>query len=356
MVFPKDPNAQDLIAANEDQLVDQLGLSGTIVYIPNCDRLSSKTAKTLVEHATRDMARMYRCQLGEGIRLYINNRRFEAFDPTYWMQNARHTRIEGLTEFRSRLINSWPDIQIPIEEGSSETALASVKLYMLPIESWYDLPRKVLRNDLQIFEDHLVSFVRNGREVHIGSVLELSGKRHGDSAWLRLQVDFAGELDEAFGVAMNKQGVRPKKYALEAIRERIREDVSRVREKTAQFRAEHTRKGSRSHLSEAERRAQQADALQAKPLPVFTATTEEEKAALEQNLRSLAITLKRHEESDEEADPELAQKYEEFKQNLDQAVQEQAKAAQQTQSLRDKYKEQMKERVAQKGEQLKAEL
>ena len=45
------------------------------------------------------------------------------------------------------------------------------------------------------------------------------------------------------------------------------------------------------------------------------------------------------EESDEEADPELAQKYEEFKQNLDQAVQEQAKAAQQTQSLRDKYKD-----------------
>jgi hypothetical protein len=301
MVFPKDPNAQDLVAADEDRLVEQLGRSGTIVFIPECDRLSSKTAKTLVEHATRDMARIYRRQLGEGLRLYINNRRVEAFDPTYWMQNARHARVEGLTETRSRLINSWPDIQVPIEEGSSETAPASVKLYMLPIESWYALPRKVLRNDLQVFEDHLVSFVRNGREVHIGTVLELSGKRHGDSAWLRIQVDFAGDLDEAFGVAMNKQGVRPKKYALEVIREQIREDVSRVRDKTAQFRAEHTRKGSKAHVSEAERLAQESDALQTKPLPVFTATTEEERAALEQNLRALAITLKRHDETDEEA-------------------------------------------------------
>ncbi|MFQ5727810.1 MAG: TetR/AcrR family transcriptional regulator, partial [Salmonella enterica] len=50
---------------------------------------------------------------------------------------------------------------------------------------------------------------------------------------------------EAFGVAMNKQGVRAKKYALHAIREAIHEDVVRVKEKTAQYRAEHTRKGSR---------------------------------------------------------------------------------------------------------------
>jgi hypothetical protein len=300
MIFPKDATQQELLARDEDQLAQHLGRSGTIVFIPDCDRLSSKTAKTLVDHATRDMARVYRRQLGEGLRLYINNRRIEAFDPTYWMLNARHTKIEGLSETRSRLVHSWPNIEVPIEEGSKETGTVSAKLYMLPMEAWYDLPRKTLR-DLQVFEDHLVSFVRNGREVHIGTVAELSGRRHADAVWMRLQIDFGGDLDEAFGVAMNKQGVRPKKYALDCIREQIREEVSRIREATAEFRAEHTKKGSKSKLSEAERIAKDADAFQARQLPSWAAETEEEKNALEQNLRALAVTLKRHDETDNDA-------------------------------------------------------
>jgi hypothetical protein len=299
--YPKDPNRQDLLANDEDELLDRMSRSGTMVLIPDCDRLTYKKAQSLAEHATKEIARIYRRQIGEGLRLYINNRRIEPFDPTYWMQNARHTSIPDLPETRSRLINTWPDIQIPIQEGSERTAPASVRLYLLPIEAWSSLPRKTLKNDLQIFDDHLVSFVRNGREVHIGTVPELSGRRHADSVWLRLQVDFGGELDEAFGVAMNKQGVRPKKYALDAIRDVIREEVTRVREMTARFRAEHTRKGSKSNLSEAERRANEADALQGKPLPQPAPETDEEKRALEENLRTLALTLKRHDETDEEA-------------------------------------------------------
>ncbi len=61
-------------------------------------------------------------------------------------------------------------------------------------------------------------------------------------------------------------------------------------------------------------------------------------------------------EADQEADPELAQKFEEFKQNLDETVGQQAKTAEQTRALRDKYRDQMKQRVAKKGEALKAEL
>lgn len=301
LIFPKDRSQQELLAEDEDELLDAMGNSGTIVFIPECDRLTYKKAQTLVEHATKEMARVFRRQLDVGLRLFINNRRIKPFDPTYWLQNARHTSIPGLNETRSRLVNTWPDIQIPVEEGSSRTAPVSVRLYMLPIEDWYSRPRKVLKNDLQIFEDHYVSFMRNDREVHIGIVPELSGRRHGDTSWLRIQIDFSGELDEAFGVAMNKQGVRPKKYALHAIREAIHEDVVRVKEKTAQYRAEHTRKGSKAKISEAERRANEADPLQGKPLPGPAPETDQEKRILEENLRTLAPTLKRHDETDEEA-------------------------------------------------------
>ena len=145
MVYPRNPHqSQHLLAEDEDSLKERLGSSGTIVFVHDCDRLTFKRAQTLVEDAVKEMARIYRRQISDGLRLYVNNRCIDAFDPTYRLKNARHTRIEGLTETRSRLVNSWPEIQIPVFEGSETTAPASVRLYILPIESWYGLPRKVL--------------------------------------------------------------------------------------------------------------------------------------------------------------------------------------------------------------------
>lgn len=301
MVYPRAHAQQDLVAEAEDDLLDRMGESGTLVFIPDCDRVTFKKSQTLAENAIREMSRIYRVQLSEGLRLYVNNRRVEAFDPTYWDLSARHVNIEGLQETRSRLIKSWPDIQVPISENSEETAPVAVRLYMLPIEAWYDLPRKTLKNDLHVFDGHTVSFMRNDREVFSGTVRELAGAGHGDNDWLRIQIDFGGDLDEAFGIAMNKQGVRPKKYALDRVKEHIREEVVRVRTRTAQFRKERKALQTRGKLGDAERRAGDADSLQAKPLPSPAPTTPEEIAALEQNLRGLAVSLKREKETDEEA-------------------------------------------------------
>jgi hypothetical protein len=300
MAYPKDKISQELIAHTSESLTDALGQSGTIIYIPNCDRLTYKKTQTLAEHATKEMARVYRKKISGGLKLFINNRLVEAFDPTFWMEDARHIRIAGLGTTRSRLINCWNTIQIPIIEGSSEKRPVSVRLYALPFEEWMKLPRKVLKNDLQIFEQHSVSFMRNDREVHIGSVPELSGKIHGDNFWFRLQIDFTGELDEAFGVAANKQGVRPKKYVYEIIKSEIGEDISRIREKVKQFRTQDADKDSKKTLNEAEKRASETDGLQTKQLPAPAPRTPEEERALEDNLKAFAITLKRADETDEQ--------------------------------------------------------
>jgi len=58
MGFPKNAAEQEIFAEN-DVLMERLGASGTIVYIPDCDRLTHRTAKTLVDHATKEMARIY---------------------------------------------------------------------------------------------------------------------------------------------------------------------------------------------------------------------------------------------------------------------------------------------------------
>ncbi|RVU18520.1 ATP-binding protein [Methylobacterium oryzihabitans] len=295
MTYPK-RDKQHLIAEDEEDLVERLGSSGTIVYIPRCDRLSFKLVQTLCDHATRDMARVYRRQLAKGLRLFVNNRLVEAFDPTYWMPKARHTKIPNLKSTRSRLIQHWT-IPIPVEADSKITAPASVRLYALPIEDWQPLPPKVHNNDLRVFDPHQVSFVRNEREVDIRPVPEIGMPRHAETHWMRVQIDFDGRLDEALGVAMTKQGVRPKQYALELIHHEIAEAIRSVRNHNKKVMADGRRSRSTGKLAEAERRARNADAFRDDSF----ALTEEEEAELDRELRAMAVLLKRFGETEDQA-------------------------------------------------------
>jgi len=299
MTFPKNPSeSQTLLAKDADEVAQRLGRSGTIVYMPECDRLTYRKASTLVDHATKEMGRIYRRWISKGFRLYVNNRLITAFDPTYWMTAARHAKIDGLSPTQSRLVRSWR-IEVPVAEGSKRTTLVNVKLYELPYEHWGSLPRKVLKNDLHIFDDHTVSFVRNDREVEIGSSYRpLKIRKHGDFNWLRLEVDFTADADEGFGIAANKQGVRLKEYVAERIVDEITSDLANVREHIKKLQADRAALKSGSSISEAERRATDVEGLQGKPLPGLS---EDEQAALEQNLRALALTLKRDDETEEQA-------------------------------------------------------
>jgi hypothetical protein len=243
------------------------------------------------------MGRIYRRFIDRGVRLYVNNRLVEAFDPTYWMKSARHTRVEGLTETRSRLVGSWP-IDVPVSEGATRTTRITVRLYALPYEAWSSLPRKVLKNDLHVFEDQTVSFMRNDRELEIGSEPKLKLKKHSDNIWLRLEIDFTGEADEGFTVAANKQGVRLKQYVADRIVETIGSEVITLKKGIAELQARRASLKGGSQVSEAERRASDAEPLQGKQLPEVPA---EQQAALEENLRGLAVTLKRDDETDEQA-------------------------------------------------------
>lgn len=297
MVFP-DKNEQDLFGSRDDDLNEILGPSGTIVFLPNCDRLSFAKAQTLVDHAVKEMGRVYRRVLAGGVTLYVNNRKVEIFDPTYWMPNARHTRIPNLAVTQSRLIDT-KEVDIPVSAGSDETAKVTVKLYALPFESWLNLPRKVQKNDLRVFDGLTVSIIRNNREVYAGAMREIVPK-HSVANWYRVQIDFPGILDEAFGVAANKQGVRLKAYVVDAINKKIRDDVSAIAEEIKRFQSKQAAAKLEAGRSEAEGRASDTDGFQMKPLNVESLTPEEEKQR-DDNLRGLAITLKREEETEEQA-------------------------------------------------------
>lgn len=301
MVYPKNPaDSQTLLASNPEELTARLGKSGTIVFIPECDRLTYRSAQGLVDHAVKEMGRVYRRFIARGLKLYVNNRPVEATDPTFWMATARHTRVEGLTETRSQLVKSWV-IDLPSDEDGRSTSRVTVKLFALPFEAWSALPKTVRKNALHLYDDHVISYVRNDREVDAGSEPRLKLKKHHTNNWLRLEIDFTGAADEAFGVAANKQGVRPKDYVFKRLLDVIGEEVTALRRVIEEKRAKQVALKGGSRLSEAERQASDADPMQPTPLPQPPAETADEKAALERNLQALALQVKRDGESDEDA-------------------------------------------------------
>ena len=295
MSYPSNRDEQQLLCNGDDDMIDCLGTSGTIVFMPECDRLTSAKAQTLAEHATKEMARVYRRAIGSGLRLFVNNRRVEAFDPTYSMPNARHAKLEIDTKQSTLVIAK--KIAIPLAEGSADKASATIKIFRLPMEEWSKLPRKVQRNDLRVFDGLTVSILRNGREVFAGPMPRIT-TRHSVTNWYRIQIDMPGELDEAFGIASNKQGVRMKGYVEETIKEAIGAEITRLNDELKRVHGELSTQRTPAKPSASELRAAEADPFQrTQNAPL----TPEEEAQIEQNLRGLAVTLRRDNETDDQA-------------------------------------------------------
>jgi hypothetical protein len=298
--YPADKNEQKLLAAADEDLTERLGGSGTIVYMPECDRLTYATARTLVDHAVKEMARVYRRAIAKGLKLYVNNRIVEAFDPTYSMPNARHVRfLEDVEAKHSTLLVS-KEVRIRVHERAPDTAPIMIKIYKLPIEEWTHLPNKTKKNELHIFNGLTVSILRNDREVFAGAMPNIT-TRHSVTHWYRIQIDFPGVLDEAFGVAANKQGVRLKGYVVDAIKEAIGGEITTLNDEIKRFQAQQAAARNPSKQSTSEAQASEMDPFQQNSLDGMTISSPEEEAQLEANLRGLAIGLKRENETDEEA-------------------------------------------------------
>ena len=299
MRYPTDASDQRLLAPRGMDLVEALGASGTIIYMPDCDRISAKRDRTLVDHATKDFAHVYRRHIAQGLKIYVNNRLLEAVDPTFSMEGARHTRHPALAEMEtktSRLVVKRK-CSIFANLASSVAHDVTIKLYALPIRDW-KFSRKTL-NEIGIFQDQTISILRNDREVFLGHLTPLL-KRHSDLAWLRIEIDFPGELDEAFGIASNKQGVRLREDVIDGIWKVIKDDIAVVREDIRDVQARNAieRRGGKGP-STAEAKASEADPFQTHTLD--DNLTEIEKADMEKNLRALAVGLRRQGETEEDA-------------------------------------------------------
>lgn len=128
---------------------------------------------------------------------------------------------------------------------------------------------------------------------------------HQINAWLRVEVAFPAELDEAFGVAANKQGVRLRQYVADAIlRHADGTFAATLSQMVGEIRSHQSRRAAAAKagkLSEAERLAGIAEGQQPVTLKPPAADTPEQAATLEANVRGLATSLRLENETDDQA-------------------------------------------------------
>ncbi len=298
MRYPKDASTQRVLAPRGRDLEEALGPSGTIVHMPDCDRLSFKEDRTLVDHATKALSHVYRRFIDGGLRVFVNNREIQAVDPTMHSRTARHAGHEALKdcEAKTSTLVMRKVVSIYGTVGDVKAHDMTVRVYALPIRHWR-FTRKTL-NAIGVFDDHTFSILRNDREVFLGSLPAIQ-KRHSDLGWIRIEIDFPGELDEAFGVAANKQGVRLRGDVGERIGEVIKEAVSTVRDDIHEVQARNAVERRAAKPNEAEVKANEAEPFQAHPLDADM--TDADRADMERNLRGLAVGLRRDGETEDEA-------------------------------------------------------
>jgi hypothetical protein len=216
---------------------------GTVVLWQTPDRLTYRMAAPLREHIVEDFGVAYRYMLGN-VDIFVDGARVDPVDPLFVTPSARYYVPEdqgGATITYDQLIPVRfyrdPDTGArhleKIESAVDETdpdqiavGAIKVKIVRFPVgfTEWCGHRRKLETDAHRRFEIRKgrrgMSFVRAGREIETIDAFPRSvrDKANGLGDWPLLQgyayhwgieVNFEPQLDEVFGIANDKQTVRP---------------------------------------------------------------------------------------------------------------------------------------------------
>lgn len=190
--------------------------SGCRVVWMECDRIEYRRLAWLERSLHRDLGRMFRKFLDRGLNLRINRHAVEPLDPM-----LLNTKLNGYT---ARL--AFEPLRYEIATADTETSFVTVTFSTLPVTRWHDLDKATKRR-AGIVGQGGVSILRAGREIASGWYLMGGKRKENYDDWWRCEIAFDPDLDEQFGITMNKQGVRPSPALREALEPEL-EAIARV--------------------------------------------------------------------------------------------------------------------------------
>lgn len=190
--------------------------SGTRVTWRVCDRIEYRRLGWLERALRRDLGRMYRRFLTEGLTLTLNESAIEANDP---LMLTTKTDGAGAT-------TALEPMEFELRAADGGSAWVRVRFTSLPVQRWHSLDNLTKRR-LGIVGGGGVSILRAGREIAYGWYLMGGKRRENYDDWWRCEIEFEPALDEHFGITINKQGIRPSAELREALEPEL-ESVARL--------------------------------------------------------------------------------------------------------------------------------
>lgn len=190
--------------------------SGCRVTWHRCDRIEYRRLAWLARSLHRDLGRMFRRFLSSGVTIRINGERIKPIDPL-----LRDININGGA---GRM--AFEPIRYEISTASGGTGVVTVSFTSLPVSRWHNLDNATKRK-LGIIGHGGVSILRAGREIASGWYLMGGKRKENYDDWWRCEIEFEPDLDEDFGITINKQGVRPTAAIREALEPEL-ESIARL--------------------------------------------------------------------------------------------------------------------------------
>lgn len=217
--------------------------SGTIVVWSKVDRLEhgrfAPDFNGLVASLMEEFARIFREFIDGGIRIEVNGTPLRAHDPLFLMSDTFADQIltkanpekvtnlkkGALAHFEARVLF---DQVIKVKESE---ARLRITMYPEEVTRRRGLGGDKLANQLRVPENEgAISFMRLGREIAYNNVPRIFGTAVRESdRFIGIEIAFAPDMDDLFGVRNVKRGVEPHGELREKIREKLKQVIPTAR-------------------------------------------------------------------------------------------------------------------------------
>jgi len=192
------------------------GESGCLVTWKHCDRVEYQRLAWADKSVRRELGRMYRHFLQNGTTITINGTPITAVDPL-----MMSVEING-----DHASPPFDTLTYDVATTHGTTSKILVRFSVLPVGSWHSLDNAT-KKKTGIIGESGVSILRAGREIARGWHLMGGKRKENYDDWWRCEICFDPDLDEQFGITINKQGIRPATELREALEPEL-ESIARM--------------------------------------------------------------------------------------------------------------------------------
>ncbi|MGW0471566.1 ATP-binding protein [Streptomyces coeruleorubidus] len=219
--------------------------TGTLVAWSKVDRLENgrraKDFDTLRVEVEKEISRIFRVFLSDGIKISVNGRILLPHDPLFLMSGTWGEKV--LRDHYTKKKNSdvWDpqddsDLEAEIIQQEevrvgAQSAFLTVTLYPKPVTRKRGRGGDALAEKLRVPDNMgAISFMRMDREISYTNVPRIFPRGVDDpDRFIGIQVSFKPELDDYFGVRNVKRGAEPHDELRERLRSLLKVSVAEAR-------------------------------------------------------------------------------------------------------------------------------